>query len=146
MINPAALLPGAVPTMPGDASLFPGMAPSSSSGVSSSSLSPSPATTPARAGPDREGGVSFDTPVQVTTLQSAHKVWFLFFLFVFVFLIDLIEAYYCLSYFSDFWVDIVSVNLLSCRVAPKVLHFGDPSPEQRGSKRPKDLWRIQKRP
>ncbi|XP_035760627.1 WASH complex subunit 2C isoform X5 [Neolamprologus brichardi] len=73
MINPAALLPGAVPTMPGDASLFPGMAPSSSSGVSSSSLSPSPATTPAGAGPDREGGVSFDTPVQVTTLQSAHK-------------------------------------------------------------------------
>ncbi|XP_063347431.1 WASH complex subunit 2 isoform X4 [Pelmatolapia mariae] len=73
MINPAALLPGAVPTMPGDASLFPGMAPSSSSGVSSSSLSPSPATTPAGVVADREGGVSFDTPVQVTTLESAHK-------------------------------------------------------------------------
>lgn len=76
MINPAALLPGAVPTMPGAVSVLPGMAPSSSSGVSSSSLSPSPATTPVGAQVDREGGVSFDSPVQVTTLQSAHKVGF----------------------------------------------------------------------
>lgn len=76
MINPAALLPGAAPSILGDASLFPGMAPSSSSGVSSSSLSPSPATTPSgAAGADGEG-VSFETPVQVTTLQSAHKVHF----------------------------------------------------------------------
>ncbi|KAG8000113.1 WASH complex subunit 2 [Nibea albiflora] len=66
MINPAALLPGAAP-------VFPGMGPSSSSGVSSSSLSPSPATTPIGAQVDSEGGVSFDTPVHVTTLQSAHK-------------------------------------------------------------------------
>ncbi|XP_044069707.1 WASH complex subunit 2 isoform X2 [Siniperca chuatsi] len=73
MINPAALLPGAVPSMPGAVSILPGMGPSSSSGVSSSSLSPSPATTPVGAQTDKEGGVSFDTPVQVTTLQSAHK-------------------------------------------------------------------------
>lgn len=76
MINPAALLPGAVPSLPGADSVFPGMAPSSSSGVSSSSLSPSPATTPVGAQADREEGVSFDTPVQITTLQSAHKVGF----------------------------------------------------------------------
>ncbi|XP_041866716.1 WASH complex subunit 2 isoform X2 [Melanotaenia boesemani] len=63
MINPAALLPGAVSSMSG--------ALSSSSGVSSSSLSPSPVTTPVGAHADK--GVSFDTPVQVTALQSAHK-------------------------------------------------------------------------
>lgn len=66
MINPAALLPGAAPSI----------APSSSSGVSSSSLSPSPATTPVGAQTDSEGGVSFENPVQVTTLQSVHKVGF----------------------------------------------------------------------
>lgn len=76
MVNPAALLPGAIPSMPGAVSVLPGMGPSSSSGVSSSSLSPSPATTPAGALTDSEGGVSFDTPVQATTLQSAHKVGF----------------------------------------------------------------------
>ncbi|KAL7383544.1 hypothetical protein ABVT39_013014 [Epinephelus coioides] len=69
MINPAALLPGAAPSMPGAISVLPGMAPSSSSGVSSSSLSPSPVTTPVGS----QEGVSFDSPVQVTTLQSAHK-------------------------------------------------------------------------
>ncbi|XP_054456135.1 WASH complex subunit 2 isoform X2 [Anoplopoma fimbria] len=70
MINPAALLPGAVPRTPG---VLPGMDPSSSSGVSSSSLSPSPATTPLGVQADRVGGVDFDTPVQVTTLESTHK-------------------------------------------------------------------------
>ncbi|KAE8280639.1 WASH complex subunit 2 [Larimichthys crocea] len=64
--QPCCVLPGAAP-------VFPGMGPSSSSGVSSSSLSPSPATTPIGAQVDSERGVSFDTPVQVTTLQSAHK-------------------------------------------------------------------------
>ncbi|XP_030298012.1 WASH complex subunit 2 isoform X3 [Sparus aurata] len=73
MINPAALLPGAMPSLPGAVSVLPGMAPSSSSGVSSASLSPSPATTPLGAQADREDGVSFDSPVHVTTLQSAHK-------------------------------------------------------------------------
>ncbi|KAM9344686.1 WASH complex subunit 2 [Symphorus nematophorus] len=73
MINPAALLPGAAPSLPGAVSVLPGVAPSSSSGVSSSSLSPSPATTPVGAQAETEGGVSFDSPVQVTTLQSAHK-------------------------------------------------------------------------
>ncbi|KAF0027483.1 hypothetical protein F2P81_020224 [Scophthalmus maximus] len=48
-INPAALLPGAAPSKPGAIGVLPGMGPSSSSGVSSSSLSPSPATTPSRA-------------------------------------------------------------------------------------------------
>ncbi|XP_072247086.1 WASH complex subunit 2 isoform X2 [Leuresthes tenuis] len=65
MINPAALLPGAVSSM--------SEAPSSSSGVSSSSMSPSPATTPVGAHADSERGVSFDTPVKVATLQSTHK-------------------------------------------------------------------------
>ncbi|XP_029962354.1 WASH complex subunit 2 isoform X2 [Salarias fasciatus] len=69
MINPAALLPGAAPSMPGSS----GMGPSSSSGVSSSSLSPSPLTSPAEPPPGSEGGVSFDVPVQVSTLQSANK-------------------------------------------------------------------------
>lgn len=73
MINPAALLPGAASNMPGAVSVLPGMGASSSSGVSSSSLSPSPATTPVGALTDSEGAVSFDNPVQVTTLQSAHK-------------------------------------------------------------------------
>jgi len=70
MINPAALLPGAVPSM--------SEAPSSSSGVSSSSMSPSPATTPVGAHADSERGVGFDTPVKVATLQSTHKVGFCF--------------------------------------------------------------------
>ncbi|KAM4730529.1 WASH complex subunit 2C isoform 2-T2 [Anableps anableps] len=65
MINPAALLPGAVSSMSGTLS--------SSSGVSSSSLSPSPVSTPVGGHEESEVGVSFDTPVQVTTLQSAHK-------------------------------------------------------------------------
>uniref|UniRef100_UPI0037E78F96 WASH complex subunit 2 isoform X2 n=1 Tax=Semicossyphus pulcher TaxID=241346 RepID=UPI0037E78F96 len=73
MINPAALLPGAVPTLPGAVSAFPGMGPSSSSGVSSSSLSPSPVTTPLGAPAGSEVAVSFETPVQVPSLQSAHK-------------------------------------------------------------------------
>lgn len=63
MINPAALLPGA----------FPGTAPSSSSKVSNSSLSPGPATTPTGAQTDLEGGLNFNDAIQVTTLQSAHK-------------------------------------------------------------------------
>lgn len=66
MINPAALLPGAASNVSGTYS--------SSSGVSSSSLSPSPVSTPIGAQAESEGGVSFETPVQVTTLQSAHKV------------------------------------------------------------------------
>lgn len=65
MINPAALLPGAASSMSGTLS--------SSSGVSSSSLSPSPVSTPIGGHEESEGGVSFDTPVQITTLQSAHK-------------------------------------------------------------------------
>ncbi|XP_056291798.1 WASH complex subunit 2 isoform X2 [Pseudoliparis swirei] len=69
MIDPTALLPGATPIMSGAVSALPGMAPSSFSGMSNSSLGPSPATTPTGA----QGGVNFDSPAQVTTLQSAHK-------------------------------------------------------------------------
>nr|XP_057914869.1 WASH complex subunit 2 isoform X3 [Doryrhamphus excisus] len=72
-INPNVLLPGSVPIMPGAVSVLPGLDPSSSSGVSSSSISPSPATTPVGAQTDIEGSVSFDTPLQASTLQSAHK-------------------------------------------------------------------------
>ncbi|XP_061914181.1 WASH complex subunit 2 isoform X1 [Entelurus aequoreus] len=72
-INPSVLLPGLAPSMPGAVSVLPGLDPSSSSGVSSSSLSPSPATTPIGGQANIEGGVSFDTPQQASTLQSAHK-------------------------------------------------------------------------
>ncbi|KAF7650000.1 hypothetical protein LDENG_00132330 [Lucifuga dentata] len=71
VFNPNALLPGAVPILPGAVSVLPGLTPSSSSGVSSSSLSPSPVSTPV--GAYSEGGVSFDTPVHVSILQSANK-------------------------------------------------------------------------
>ncbi|KAM9804220.1 WASH complex subunit 2C [Neosynchiropus ocellatus] len=68
-IDPTMLLPGSAPTMPGP----PSVDPNSSSGVSSSSLSPSPATTPVgtRAAPDC--GVNFNSPMPVATLHSAHK-------------------------------------------------------------------------
>lgn len=72
-LNPAALLPGAAPSMPGAVSVLPGTGLSSSSGVSSSSLSPSPVTSPAGAQADSQGGVDFDAPVLVSTLQSANK-------------------------------------------------------------------------
>ncbi|XP_061545480.1 WASH complex subunit 2A isoform X2 [Phycodurus eques] len=72
-INPAAFLPGLTPTMPGAISVLPGLDPSSSSGVSSSSMSPSPATTPLGSRTDSEAGVSFDTPLQVSMLQNANK-------------------------------------------------------------------------
>nr|XP_049592197.1 WASH complex subunit 2A isoform X2 [Syngnathus scovelli] len=72
-INPAAFLPGSAPCMPGAVSVLPGLDPSSSSGVSSSSISPSPATTPIGARMDSEPGIGFDAPLQVPTLQSANK-------------------------------------------------------------------------
>lgn len=69
-VNPASLLPGAVPRIPGAVSVIPGMAPASLSAA-------------ARALPDTdtipdhqtssEGGVSFDSPAQITTLQNANK-------------------------------------------------------------------------
>lgn len=70
LINPAALLPGATPILPGAVSVLPGAASKSSAGV----LSSSPDLTPMGAQTDSEPGVSFDAPVQVTTLPSAHKV------------------------------------------------------------------------
>uniref|UniRef100_A0AAV2JR92 FAM21/CAPZIP domain-containing protein n=1 Tax=Knipowitschia caucasica TaxID=637954 RepID=A0AAV2JR92_KNICA len=50
-----------------------GMEASSSSGVSSSSLSPSPLTSPLELPRDPDLGVGFDTPAHITTLESAHK-------------------------------------------------------------------------
>lgn len=70
-VNPASLLPGAVPRIPGAVSVIPGMAPTSLSAAAR----PLPATDTI---PDKqassEGGVSFDSPVQVSTLQNANKV------------------------------------------------------------------------
>ncbi|KAL1263257.1 hypothetical protein QQF64_005996, partial [Cirrhinus molitorella] len=69
-VNPASLLPGAVPRIPGAVSVIPGLAPASLAVAAK----PLPATD---AIPDHqpscEGGVSFDSPVQVSTLQNANK-------------------------------------------------------------------------
>lgn len=70
LINPVALLPGATPTLPGAVGVLPGAAPKSSAHVLSSS--PDSTAAGAQAGPEQ--AVSFDTPVQVTTLPSAHRV------------------------------------------------------------------------
>ncbi|KAJ8361516.1 hypothetical protein SKAU_G00180410 [Synaphobranchus kaupii] len=71
VINPASLLPGAVPRIPGAVSVLPGLSPPSPlSPTSSAPPSPACASLP-RA--DSEGGVSFDAPALVTTLQSANK-------------------------------------------------------------------------
>ena len=75
VINPKALLPGAAPRIPGAVGVLPGMTTGSSSGVSSSSLSPSPVTTPLGfTHSAMEAGVSFESPLQVATLQSTNKV------------------------------------------------------------------------
>ncbi|XP_056148378.1 WASH complex subunit 2 isoform X3 [Lampris incognitus] len=74
VINPSALLPGAVRNIPGAVGVLPGLAPGSSSGVSSSSLTPSPVTNPLGSQAGSEVGVSFDSPVtDITTLQSANR-------------------------------------------------------------------------
>lgn len=67
MINPAALLPGAAPTRPSMEDRSPFQAPVSG-----------PVSTPveAQAGKHAGEGVSFDSPAQITTLQSTHKVCF----------------------------------------------------------------------
>ncbi|KAG9341017.1 hypothetical protein JZ751_019770 [Albula glossodonta] len=71
-INPASLLPGAGPRIPGAVSVLPGLSPPSpsSSTASGQPLSPASASVPQS---DWEAGVSFDTPAQVSTLQSANK-------------------------------------------------------------------------
>lgn len=70
-VNPASLLPGAVPRIPGAVSVIPGLAPASLPAAAR----PLPATDTI---PDHqtssEGGVSFDSPAQVSTLQNANKV------------------------------------------------------------------------
>lgn len=69
MINPAALLPGAVSTRPNAEDRSPFQVPVTS-----------PVSTPAEAQASKHAGegVSFDSPAQVTTLQSTHKVCFRF--------------------------------------------------------------------
>lgn len=68
VINPAALLPDAFSRIPGGVSVLPGLSPSPSSSGPSASLSP------AGTKPHSNKGVSFENPVQVSTLQSANKV------------------------------------------------------------------------
>ncbi|XP_031434739.1 WASH complex subunit 2 isoform X3 [Clupea harengus] len=76
VINPSSLLPGAVPRIPGAVSVLPGLVPSaaaSSSSISPTTPLPSPASTPTQPHAPTELGVSFDSPAQVSTLQSANK-------------------------------------------------------------------------
>ncbi|CAL8390971.1 unnamed protein product [Arctogadus glacialis] len=74
VINPKAMLPGAAPRIPGAVGALPGTPPGSSSGVSSSSLSPSPVTTPlGSTHSGMEQGVSFESPLQVAPLPSTNK-------------------------------------------------------------------------
>ncbi|XP_064173801.1 WASH complex subunit 2A isoform X2 [Anguilla rostrata] len=74
-IHPASLLPGAVPRLPGAVSVLPSLAPpppQSHPSIPVLGQPPSPALASVTQA-DSEGGVSFDTPAQVTTLQSANK-------------------------------------------------------------------------
>uniref|UniRef100_A0A673JBK3 WASH complex subunit FAM21A-like n=1 Tax=Sinocyclocheilus rhinocerous TaxID=307959 RepID=A0A673JBK3_9TELE len=69
-VNPASLLPGAVQRIPGAVSVIPGLAPAS--------LPAAAKPLPARDmipdhRPSSEGGVSFDSPAQVSMLQNANK-------------------------------------------------------------------------
>ncbi|XP_066534742.1 WASH complex subunit 2 isoform X2 [Hoplias malabaricus] len=69
-INPASLLPGAAPRVPGAVSVISGLAPSSSA----QAAGPLPGfTSIPQPQAYSEGGVCFDKPVQVTTLQNANK-------------------------------------------------------------------------
>ncbi|XP_051503756.1 WASH complex subunit 2C-like isoform X2 [Myxocyprinus asiaticus] len=70
VVNPASLLPGAVPRIPGAVSVIPGLAPSSLPAAARSL--PDIETIPDRQ-TSREGGVSFESPAQVNTLQNANK-------------------------------------------------------------------------
>ncbi|XP_052007146.1 WASH complex subunit 2 isoform X2 [Xyrauchen texanus] len=69
-VNPANLLPGAVPRIPGAVRVIPGLAPSTLPAAARSL--PDIETIPDRQ-TSREGGVSFESPAQVNTLQIANK-------------------------------------------------------------------------
>ncbi|KAM9477837.1 WASH complex subunit 2 isoform 2-T2 [Clarias gariepinus] len=69
-INPASLMPGAGPRTPGAVSIMPDLAQSSS--PRSAGLPPESAAT-AESRVAAEGGIGFETPAQVTTLQNANK-------------------------------------------------------------------------
>lgn len=75
-INPASLMPGASPRTPGAVSIMPDLAQSSS--PRSAGLPPESAAT-AGSRVAAEGGIGFETPAQVTTLQNANKVCHPFF-------------------------------------------------------------------
>ncbi|KAK1791585.1 hypothetical protein P4O66_013589, partial [Electrophorus voltai] len=66
-INPTTLLPGAAARVPGTGVVVPGSSKAAWL-VSASAGTPDPLPPPS------EGGVSFDCPAQVTTLQNANKV------------------------------------------------------------------------
>ncbi|XP_047668068.1 WASH complex subunit 2C isoform X3 [Tachysurus fulvidraco] len=68
-INPASLVPGAGPRLPGAVSKTPNLAQSSSPRPAGLPVSSATAGLQAAA----EGGSSFDQPAQVTTLQNANK-------------------------------------------------------------------------
>ncbi|KAL2083608.1 hypothetical protein ACEWY4_021381 [Coilia grayii] len=77
-LNPTSFLPGAAPRIPGAVSVLPGLAPPSAASSSSVSPSPSPSLLspvgiPSQPHTPTEMGVSFDSPAQVNTLQSANK-------------------------------------------------------------------------
>uniref|UniRef100_A0A673IVK9 WASH complex subunit FAM21-like n=1 Tax=Sinocyclocheilus rhinocerous TaxID=307959 RepID=A0A673IVK9_9TELE len=70
VVNPASLLPGAVLRIPGAVSVIPGLVPTSLPAAAK----PLPATdTIPDHQPSSEGGVSFDSAAQVSTLQNANK-------------------------------------------------------------------------
>ncbi|KAB5581811.1 hypothetical protein PHYPO_G00179930 [Pangasianodon hypophthalmus] len=69
-INPASLMPGAGPRVPGAVSITPDLTQSSS--PRPAGLLPASAAT-AGLQVAAEGGISFDSPAQVTTLQNANK-------------------------------------------------------------------------
>uniref|UniRef100_A0A8C1WND8 WASH complex subunit FAM21-like n=1 Tax=Cyprinus carpio TaxID=7962 RepID=A0A8C1WND8_CYPCA len=70
VVNPASLLPGAVPRIPGAVSVIPGLAPASLP-AAAKPLQANDKITDHQ--PCSEGGVGFDSPAQVSTLQNANK-------------------------------------------------------------------------
>lgn len=140
MINPAALLPGASPTLPAAA----GVPPSTEDRPSFKVPVSSPIATPVAAQANAGEGVSFDSPAQITTLQSTHKVRFWFWLVP-----PPIHPPPHTHTQSPKWFSTATISSgwwvtkpLSCRLVPKSPHSEGPRPEQRGSRQPKDPGRM----
>nr|XP_055025451.1 WASH complex subunit 2 isoform X2 [Misgurnus anguillicaudatus] len=68
-VNPASLLPGAVPRIPGAVTVIPGLAPSTLSAAARSL----PAANSILDQTSSDGGVSFETPAEINTLENANK-------------------------------------------------------------------------